>query len=472
MRPTRILRTAGFRLAALHACLFGLSALVLFAIIYWTSSDALRQQIASNIRDEVTALIAEYKDSGLKGATTDIRQRLASGLHPTSYYLLLDPKGHKLAGNLDAAHAPKAGWLRLPFPPGKDEVPNDGSSDSTERRLLAYGQPLDDGALLVVGEDIYRLTELEEAITQAFVWAFGVTIVLGVAGGVILSYGFLRRVDDINRTSRAIIQGSLTDRVPTRGTGDELDRLAVNLNEMLDRIQGLIQTLQQVSNDIAHDLRTPLSRLRQRLEGARMNARSMADYDAAIEQAVEDTDSILKTFAALLRIAQIEAGTRQAAFADVDLSAVFQAIGDAYEAVAEDRGQTLAMAIAPDVRVLGDRELLTQMLANLIENAMQHTPEGTRIELALAQRPAGPLGVVADDGPGIPEDAREKVFRRFYRLERSRSTPGNGLGLSLVAAVAELHGIAITLADNAPGLRVELDFAPDEPARPAGTARS
>ena len=322
---------------------------------------------------------------------------------------------------------------------------------------------MSDGSFLMVGQDLYRIREVEEAVVQAFGWAFGVTILLGVAGGVVLSVGFLRRVDSINQTAQAIIAGNLANRVPTRGTDDELDRLARNLNEMLDRVQALMESLHQVSSDIAHDLRTPLSRLRQRLEETKARAHRAEDYASAVDQAIADTDAILGTFSALLRIAQIEAGTRKAAFSTVDLSGVFRSIADAYTAVAEDQGQALVSSIEADVQVHGDRELLTQMLANLVENTIRHTPAGTRIDLVLESTVDGPAGIVADTGPGIPPEFREKVFRRFFRLERSRSTAGNGLGLSLVAAVAELHGIGVTLADNEPGLKVCLDFGPEKP---------
>jgi signal transduction histidine kinase len=309
-----------------------------------------------------------------------------------------------------------------------------------------------------VGEDLFPIGEVKEAIVGAFFWAFALTILLAAAGGGVVSLGFLRRIDAINRTSRAIIKGRLSDRVPTRGTGDELDRLAVNLNEMLDRVQTLMESLRQVSNDIAHDLRTPLSRLRQRLEDMRLHARDNPDYEAAVDQVIADTDSILETFSALLRIAQIEAGTRREAFSTLDLSALCQSIVQTYEAVAEDGGRILRAEIAPGIRVCGDRDLLTQMFANLIDNAICHTSAGTRVELTLKQGHSGPVACVSDTGRGIPYEDRDKVLRRFYRLERSRSTPGSGLGLALVAAVAEIHGIAVTLAGNQPGLEVTLDF--------------
>lgn len=463
MHPTRIFRTTGFRLAALYAGLFGLSVLVLFAVIYWITGDALRQQLAATVEGEVAALMEDYGTGGFLRAAGAIEQRLASGLHPTSFYFLLNRENGKIAGNLPRI-SPRIGWQELPAPPEPGDAPDVDPEDQGERRLLALGVSLPDGSFLLVGANTYRVTEVEEAIIRAFGWAFGVTLLLGAMGGGILSIGFLGRVDAINRTTRAIIDGRLANRVPTRGSGDELDRLAVNLNEMLDRVQTLMESLRQVSSDIAHDLRTPLSRLRQRLEGVRLKGRSIEDYESVLDDAIAETDAILKTFTALLRIAQIEAGTRKSAFSTVDLSSVFHSIVEAYGAVAEDRRQNLTAKIAPGLHVRGDRELLTQMLANLVENAIRHTPAGAHIELVLERRRAGPVGIVADDGPGIAAEARDKVFQRFFRLERSRSTPGSGLGLSLVAAVADIHGIAITLADNGPGLEVLLDFAVRESA--------
>lgn len=458
MRPTRIFRTTGFRLATIYLGLFGLSVLILLSVIYWITSDALRQQLTVTIEREVAALVEDHQSGGLSSTAASVGQRLASGQHPTTFYLLLGPDGGKISGNLPSL-PPHDGWQELSVPRPQGDA-SDDSEDGGERQFIALGTVLPDRAFLLVGEDTFRLVEVQEAIIRAFVWAFGVMVLLGAIGGGLLSLGFLSRIDAINRTSRAIMEGRLTNRVPTRGTDDELDHLARNLNEMLDQVQALMESLRQVSNEIAHDLRTPLSHLRQRLEEVRREARCMEDYEGVVDQAVADTDAILKTFTALLRIAQIEAGTRKAAFSTVDLSNVFQSIADAYAMVAEDRGQTFATSIEPNVSVRGDRDLLMQMLANLVENAIRHTPEGTRINFSLEHGPEGPVGTIADSGPGIPEKAREKVFQRFFRLERSRGIAGNGLGLSLVAAVADIHGFTITLADNEPGLMVRLDFAP------------
>jgi signal transduction histidine kinase len=280
----------------------------------------------------------------------------------------------------------------------------------------------------------------------------------------------LRRVEAVRRTAQEIMAGDLSRRVPTRGTGDDFDQLSASLNEMLDRIQTLMEGLQQVSNDIAHDLRTPLTRLRQRLETARLKARTVEDYAGIVDSTLGDTDQILRTFGAMLRIAQIEAGTARSRFTDVDLSAVLRAIVDLYAAFAEDQKQELTGHIAEGAIVHGDRELLTQMLVNLVENALRHSPAGTRIEVRLAREADGLHCSVSDDGPGIPSEEYDKVFRRFYRLDSSRATPGSGLGLSLVAAIAALHGVAIRLADNRPGLRVELRFPQAAPRlNPAAT---
>jgi signal transduction histidine kinase len=459
VRPTRLLRTTSFRLSALYAVLFGASVLVLISVIYWFAIDTLHQQLIAAVDSEVAALVEADHTGGASRVAEAIQRRVASGGRFTAFYLLQDTGGAKLAGNLPTM-APVPGWVELPAPAQAEH-----EEDATDgHQLLARGTSLADGGFLLVGADTYRLTELREAILGAFGWGLAVTLLLAVTGGAVLSAGFLRRIDEINRTARAIIEGRLGDRVPARGTRDELDQLAQNFNEMLDRIQALMESLRQVSNDVAHDLRSPMTRLRQQLEAARAKPRSAEDYEVVVDRAIAETDAILATFTALLRIAQIEAGTRQGAFSVIDLSAIFRHVADAYGAVAEDHSQRLVATVAPGMTIRGDRELLIQMLANLVENSIRHTPAGTTITLDLGRTADGVIGRVADNGPGIPADARAKVFRRFYRLEASRTTTGSGLGLALVAAVAELHRIGIELTDNRPGLRVSLRF-PNGPSR-------
>jgi signal transduction histidine kinase len=296
---------------------------------------------------------------------------------------------------------------------------------------------LEDGELSAEVREEHE--ELLESLTEAFIWAAGLSVVLAIAGGWLTSTAFLRRVERINRTAGRIIDGRLSERIDVRGSGDELDRLAERLNVMLDRVQALVESLRQVSSDIAHDLRTPLTRLRQSLESGHT------------ERALAECDQILATFSALLRIAQIEAGTRRAGFKPIDLSQLLETIAEIYAPVAEDAEHLFSAELAPGVKTIGDPELLTQMAANLVENAIKHTPPGTKISMRLEPSSKGFVLTLADDGPGIPEKDRRRVFDRFVRLEESRTTPGSGLGLSLAHAVVTLHGWMIELDDARPG---------------------
>jgi signal transduction histidine kinase len=452
VRPTRLFRTAAFRLAIAYAVLFGGAVAVLFAVVYWATTSFAEAQMRAAISAEVAALANDGSRDPTRLARA-IDARLGSTGHRGFDYLLLDPQGRRLAGNMIVT-PPAAGWSTVS--PPKSEA---GGEDEPDSATIAFGVVLPGGGRFFVGQGTGSLADLRELVAEAFAWAGAVTVGLALLGGLLMSGVFLRRVEAVNRAAARIVAGDLANRIPERGGEDEFDRLARNLNRMLDRIAQLMDGLRQVSSDIAHDLRTPLARLRQGLERARLKARSVEDYEAAVDRAIAETDAILATFGALLRIAQLEAGVKRSGFARVDLSDVFGRIAEAYEAVAEDEGKILVSTIEPGLATQGDRELQTQMIANLVENAIRHTPAGTRIALAAAAGPRGPVGTVADTGPGIPEAARGQVFQRFYRLERSRTTPGSGLGLSLVAAIADLHGIAVSLDDNRPGLRVTLDFA-------------
>jgi signal transduction histidine kinase len=448
--PTpRFLRTASFRLAALYLLLFTASAAVLGVVVFWTTRAALDQQLATRVRAELNYLAADYASGGLPQLLADVRKRETGP--GTLDYLVQASDGTRLAGELPPVGA-RRGWMRLVA-----EEPPDPEGAETVR---AYALGLPGGVVIAAGDDLRRAGEAEEAVLRAFFWAIGATVLLGGLGGAWLSHHFLRRVDTISRTVEAIIGGDLTRRVPVRGTGDDLDRLATTLNRMLDRIGELMESVRQVSTDIAHDLRTPLSRLGNRLEDARAHARSPADYERALEWAKADVEALLATFAALLRIAEVEAGAQRAAFRRVDLSAVAETVAQTFLPVAEDEAHLMVADIAPGIVVAGDRELLTQALVNLVENALRHTPAGTRLRLWLTIERGCPVLTVEDNGPGVPEVERKRISRRFYRLEQSRTTPGSGLGLSLVAAVAALHGAELRFADAAPGLRVSLVFPP------------
>jgi len=453
----RLFSTTSFRLAAFYAGLFVLSTGLLFGIVYWIATDVLDRQTRAMLRTEMTALKTSAASLPIAALVTNITARQRNGRARALYYGLQDQSGRRLAGNLPALDG-RRGWHEIALPEENPDGDDQEESDDHEVVLLALASALDSGHVLTVAVDTYRTQEAKEAIIRSFAWAAAAGLLLALIGGLLLSHGFLRRVDEINRATRAIIRGDHADRIRTGGTGDELDQLGANLNDMLDRLQASMEGLKQVSNDIAHDLRTPLSRLKQRLEAARQEAESTQDYALAVDEALEDANLALSTFGALLRIAQIESGSRRARFADIDLSAVIAELTMTYAPVAEDLGKVLVSRVAPDVHVYGDRELLTQMVVNLIENALRHTPVGATVGLSIDGNDDGPIVAVFDDGPGIPEAERDRVFGRFYRLESSRSTPGSGLGLALVAAVAALHGARITLSDNRPGLKTTLHF--------------
>ncbi len=456
VRLPRLLRTATFRFAALYVAIFAISAIVLGGAVFLAARSALEEQMTIRIEAEAAFLRAEFRTGGLDHLLTIVRAR-GRGITALDY-LVQDSAGMHLAGEVSPMQGVQPGWTAFVVP----EAREDGGRPEHVRALVS---DLGGGLLLAVGDDLGRITEVEEAVATAFLWTVGLAALLGIGGGVVLSRAFLARVDVISRTAEAIIGGDLARRVPVRGTGDDLDRLAGTLNRMLDRIGRLMESLHQVSSDVAHDLRTPLSRLYQRLEDARLHARSIADYEAAIDGAVGEAEGLLGTFSALLRIAQVEGASPRAGFQEVDLSLIAEAVADAYRPDAEQAGHTLIAEVAPGIVIHGDQELLTQATANLVENALRHTPAGTRIGLRLVRDAAGVCFTVADDGPGATEADLPRLANRFYRGERSRTTPGNGLGLSLVAAVAELHGARLALENAEPGLRASLLLPPNLGAR-------
>jgi signal transduction histidine kinase len=455
VRPSELIHSTSFRLGLLHASTFAISVTVLFLVVYWTTDLALRRQLDRDIEAEASGLVSQVRNQGIDGLEQILGQRAEA--RPDAYYLLQDRLGRRLAGNFPERPA-GPGWIDAYRTFDRDDnVPRDRA-----HLIRAMGVPVPDGGMLLVGRDTYPLNELREVIVRGFGICLSFTVVLAMGSSLLMSTSVLRRIAAITRATREIMGGEIARRLPTSGGGDEFDGLAARLNEMLDRIQALMENLRQVSNEIAHDLRTPLTRLRQRLELGLSRAHAGEDQALALARAIEDVDAILRTFTSLLRIAQIEAGTRRAGFTTVDLSGLTGDLLDVYIPVAADNGQSLEAHIAPDVRVLGDRELLTQMLANLIENALQHTPEGTRVELCLRVTDRDPVLILADDGPGIPIVMHEQVFERFTRLDVSRTATGSGLGLSLVAAIAELHGSSVELSDNQPGLQVTLRFPVQE----------
>jgi len=381
-------------------------------------------------------------------ATTNIGRR--------SVYLLADSELAPMAGNINRwpqeVEPNQAGWLefRLTGAPG--------GPDPIRARVFRLGP---NGDLhLLIGRNIGSQQSFQRVIGTAMVWGLVISIGLAIFGGIVMSRSIARRLERINATAREVMAGDLDRRVPARGANDEFDHLADNLNAMLDQIQYLMESIRQVSDNIAHDLRTPLTRLRWRLE--RLAAGDDPDDDL-LDQAIRDADGLLNTFHALLRIAEVESGSRKR-FTDLDLAALVEDVGELYEPVAASHEQTLTVAADGPVHAYGDRDLLFQALTNLVDNAVKYTPAGGTVTVAAHRGPEGPELTVADSGPGVPASQREDVLQRFVRLETNRASPGSGLGLSLVAAVARLHDGQVHLEDNQPGVRARLVL----PAAPTG----
>ena len=443
----RILRSAAFRLTLVYAGLFVVSAAMLFATVFVIATVALQSDMQAVLRTEALQLAEIHRQSGLLGLAEQVTRRMNFRTRGPIYYLVQAPTRQVVVGNLPGM-PPVEGVV--------DFVRDANDSDSADARgkLTGFGLTLSDGTFILVAQDASRLIDMQHAIVQAFTWAGILTLLLAIGGGMLVSRNFVRRIDTIGRTSRAIMEGDLSARIPVRGSNDEIDQLVVGLNAMLDRIQQLLDGLRQVSSDIAHDLRTPLGHLRHRLEDARERAKTVGEYEAATEAAIAEADGLLEIFSALLRIAQIEAGAQKSAFTAVNLSDLIRNIADAYGPSAEDSQHKLEVAVADGITMTGDRQLLAQLFTNLVENALNHTPAGSTVRLGLHTTPRGFEAEVADNGPGIPAPEHGKVFDRFYRLDRSRSTKGSGLGLALVKAIATLHGLSVRLENRSPGLAV------------------
>jgi signal transduction histidine kinase len=438
----------------LYAGLFGCSALILLGVIYGSTGAYMSSSLDAAIDSDITELEDSLRAGGNEALTAQVKERLQQTPNGPMYYLLQDAQGKVIAGNIPPAHGGEGRFdLKVP------------RSNSPSVAVHAHGVTLPGGKYMMVGVDALARREMHKLIVRVFGWSSAISLVLAFAGGALVSRNLLLRIETISRAARDIMAGDFSRRIAVRGTADELDHLVKSLNAMLERNQLAMESVRQVSNDIAHDLRTPLTRLRQRLELAQRRARSVEEWQRAADGCISDVDAILEAFGALLRIAQIESGMPARRFAKVDLSELLGTMIEVYQPMAEEREQPFTADIASGLTVWGDRELLTQMIANVIENAMKHSPRRASISLVASESSSTIAVAVNDSGPGIPSEQRTRVFQRFYRLERSRNTPGSGLGLSLVEAIAALHQIGIELTDNAPGLRVTLRFhAPDQRA--------
>lgn len=440
-----IRRSTAARTAAAYLLLFSLATALSYAAVYFIAENdalaTLRTAVAAEMRFVETELLEPHPE---------MVEVLTESTGREAVRAVFDRDGKPIGGNVDAL-PPFEGWRVFDTPDLHFKDKRDRESD----RFLLTGSR-GPKYWVVVGQGMYLEDEISEILISAFFWGFLTALAAGVGGVGFLARRAQERLSQAESALRQFSDGDLEKRLPVAGKGDDLDRVGTAVNAALARIQELVQTVRQISTDIAHDLKSPMTRLRQTLEGVAHEDPETAS--TSIREAIVQADAITETFEALLRIAQIEAGARRARFQTVDLAAILENVVDAFGPVAEDNGQRIVFSPSGRAPILGDRELLNQLFANLVENAIGHGQPGNEIGVSVQRHECGVRTRVADRGPGIPAEEREPVLRRFYRLDRSRSTPGTGLGLALVKAVAELHGARLTLSDNAPGLVCELVF--------------
>jgi signal transduction histidine kinase len=450
----KLIRTTAFKLTLFYLAIFILFAASLLGYFALNTRRLITEQITATVDGEINGLSEQYAQGGIRRLVivVDLRSRRPG----SSLYLVTTPTGEGLAGNvgsLEPGVLDKPGWLetnyrRLEAPEGNDH------------RALVRVVQLPGGFRLLVGRDLEERERLFAIIANAGQWSLALVIVLGLVGGFFVSRRVLSRIDAMTGTAQTIMAGDLSGRLPGAGTGDELDRLADNVNAMLDRIEALMRGLKEVSDNIAHDLKTPLTRLRNRCEQALRHSGSDADYRAALETTIAESDELIRTFDALLMIARAESGQARDNMIEFDAAEIARDVGELYEPLADEKGIALKVEAPSAAPVRGNRELVSQALANLVDNAIKYAApigeaNGARSEVVVEAGHDGERITlsVADRGPGIPDADRGRVVERFVRLEQSRSEPGSGLGLSLAAAVARLHGGELKLEDNHPGLR-------------------
>ncbi len=464
----RLFRSAGVRLAVAYGGLFALSTLTLVLFLWWATLGLLNDQVDAAIRADAQGLSERWRDGGAAALLSTVAARLAGDSDNDAVYLVLDPAGRSVAGNLGAWPEAVAQTDRV------YELSIKRKGQRSLARLRRFTLPSDYS--LLVGRDVETRAALRKVLTNTMAWALALIALLGAAGALTVQRLFRRMLAHVSETAAAISAGDLSPRIQLSGRGDEFDRLAATFNDMLDRTSRLMDGVRQVSNSIAHDLRTPIARARARLEDAASHAGSTAELRTAVDRAVVDLDGVTAVFQALLRIAEIEAGTRRSAFATLDVGPLLDDLAELYGAVAEERGLHFVVEerglgsvaeAAQSLPVWGDRELIQQAVANLLDNAIKFSPPGGIVTLRARVTPGAwpeTLQVmVRDQGPGIPECDQARATERFFRGESARNTPGFGLGLTLVRAVAGLHGGGALLSDGSPGLQAILTLPISRP---------
>lgn len=453
--------SAAYRIALVNFIAFALGLAVLGTVVFKAMHISFTSQLDAMLTEESEDLVNEYRSGGEPELRRTIAERQSGSSRSRMLYAVFAPDGRRIGGGLNTPR-PELGVHSIMF------------LDPREGPDSARGVAVDlsPNERLLVAADADWIERIDRTVIAYFAIAFGAACALGLAGALFLARYLRRRLQSISRTAEAIIGGNVRMRMPIGDRRDEFDNLALTLNRMLDRIEGLLENLRQVSSDVAHDLRTPLARLRTRLEEGALKAASGESTAAVIEESIGNVDEVLSLFAAILRIAEVEAGQTRRYFKTVDLSELLTDLADSYAPAIEDGGRTLQSSMESAVAVEGDRELLAQAVINLVENAQRHTPPGSSIRLTLTSSATTAFVQVTDDGPGVPPRELASIPKRFSRLETSRSTPGYGLGLNLVRAVAKLHDGRLVLKNADPGLSAVIELPKAEPAVGAAEDRS
>ena len=453
-----------FRLTLVSALFFSITTVALVGVIYWSGTNAISRQIDATIDAEIKGLSEQYSQRGTIGLIRVIERRSRTASRTGALYLLVGADGRPLAGNVSRwpdAEPSKQGRIRFAL-----SWRLEGRTVESTGRARIFN--LRGGLRLLVGQDLRERQSISDQLDAALIWGGLALVALALASGALLSWVILRRMDTISTTSEEIVAGDLSRRVPVTGKGDEFDRLATSLNAMLEQNERLFRGLQEIAENVAHDLRSPLGRLRTRLETIQSTTLSDGERRDAIATAIDEADRLLRTFNAILKIAQAESGAPRRHFETVSLNQLVEDLHELYEPIVEAAGLVLVCELPPNgIEVNGDRDLLFQAVVNLIDNATKYAGEGKQIGLRLAATDRGAMLVVSDNGPGMAPEARIRATDRFYRVDTSRTTVGSGLGLSLVDAVARLHGGSLTLASNEPGIAAQiflpLDNSPPSP---------
>jgi signal transduction histidine kinase len=460
-RLARTVNTFTFRLALVYVGLFSLSAVLLFAFIYTFAMRYIDTQVSDSIRLQYSYLLNEYRENGSAGVERRIRELIAEDDEASRIFLLVNREQERLAGNLntwpktitkEGTFEKEGEWIRFYIESARN-IP-----EGIEVKALTI--PLSKWRMLLIGETMQANDRVKQTIIQTFWASLLVTLMMAFIGALIITRSVIHRLSIINRSAATIMRGNLSARIPATRGGDEFDELSSNLNRMLDRIEMLLLSLSQFSSNIAHDLRTPLSRIINRLDAGLRSIEPANPAYRLLEKNAREMEGLVSTFNSILKISELEARPESVTFEPCDVREVIENLIEFYEPYAAEKHLNFALLPVTDNNyiVQGEKNLLTQAFANLIDNAIKFTPEHGAISISIEQHEGSISVLIADGGPGIPPEYHDKVFEKFFRLEQSRGSKGNGLGLSLVAAIARIHKARITLEDNRPGLRVRIEF--------------